>query len=112
MPKRSAKSKSKRVPLRQKYKVLRKVREHHRKKRREERRKHKGGGRPAQQRTKDPGIPSQWPFKEQLIKEFAWKRQQILLAESQRREERKRKREVRGGCECGSGGVGSGCYRV
>lgn len=39
--KRSKKSKSKRQTLKQKYKILRKVKEHHRKKRKEER---KAGG--------------------------------------------------------------------
>ena len=38
MPKKSTKSKSKRTTLKQKYKVIRKVREHHKKKRKEENR--------------------------------------------------------------------------
>ena len=36
MPKKSTKSKSKRTTLKQKYKVIRKVREHHKKKRKED----------------------------------------------------------------------------
>jgi hypothetical protein len=147
MPKRSKKSKSKRVTLKQKYKVseiepssnapsrkqpprsppverrrrrrsalsqrrppppparpltpparthksnpqvIKKVKEHHRKKKKEL--KKLGNKAP---KVKDPGIPAQWPFKEELIKELAWKRQQILLQEKEKKEERKRAREVR-----------------
>ena len=89
MPKRSKKSKSKRLSLKQKYKVIKKVKEHHKKKKRELK---KSGKKPKEH--KDPGIPSQWPFKEELLKEMAWKRQQILMAEKQKKEERKRAREV------------------
>jgi nuclear GTP-binding protein len=68
------------------------VREHHKKKRKEE----KKAGKKAP-KLKDPGIPAAWPFKEELIKELAWKRQQILMDEKAKREERKRAREVGGG---------------
>jgi nuclear GTP-binding protein len=77
--------------------VIKKVREHHKKKRREERKAAAAGKKP--KAPKDPGIPSQWPFKEELLKEMAWKRQQILLAEKAKKEERKRAREVRA-CSC------------
>lgn len=90
MPKKSKKSKSKRVTLKQKYKVLKKVREHQKKKRRELKKQGK-----SKKPLKDPGIPAQWPFKEELIKEFAWKRQQILLEEKAKKEERKRLRQER-----------------
>ena len=62
MPKKSKKSKSKRQTLKQKYKVLKKVREHHRKKRKEEK---KNGT--LSKAPKDPGIPNNWPFKEEII---------------------------------------------
>lgn len=65
MPKKSKKSKSKRQTLKQKYKVLKKVREHHRKKRREAR---KNGT--VNKAPKDPGIPNNWPFKEELIQQL------------------------------------------
>lgn len=65
MPKKSKKSKSKRQTLKQKYKVLKKVREHHRKKRREAR---KNGT--LNKAPKDPGIPNNWPFKEELIQQL------------------------------------------
>ena len=93
MPKKSGKSKSKRKTLKQKYKIIKKTKEHHRKKRKEER-KAAASGKGKHKVIKDPGIPSQWPFKEELIKEFAWKKQQILLEEKAKRDERKRAREV------------------
>ena len=89
MPKRSKKSKSKRLTLRQKYKIIKKVKEHHKKKEKELKKSGKKRKEP-----KDPGIPAQWPFKEELIKELAWKRQQILMQEKQKREDRKRARTV------------------
>jgi hypothetical protein len=91
MPKKSKKSKSKRLSLKQKYKIIKKVKDHHKKKRKELK---KSGKKPKE--PKDPGIPSAWPFKEELLKEMAWKRQQILMSEKQKREERKRAREVGG----------------
>jgi len=42
----------------------------------------------------DPGLPSQWPFKEELVKEFAWKRAQILADEKRKKEEKKARRMV------------------
>ena len=65
MPKKSKKSKSKRQTLKNKYKVLKKVKEHHRKKRKEAKKNgtlNKG--------PKDPGIPNNWPFKEELIQQL------------------------------------------
>lgn len=95
MPKKSKKSKSKRMTLKQKYKIIKKVKEHHKKKKKEL--KKKGLTEP---KRKDPGLPSQWPFKEELIKEFAWKRAQILADEKRKKEERKARRQV-GGQGCG-----------
>jgi nuclear GTP-binding protein len=90
MPKKSKGSKSKRLSLRQKYKIIKKVKEHHKKKRKELK---KSGN--AAKAPKDPGIPSQWPFKEELIKELAWKRQQILMDEKKKKDDRKRARDER-----------------
>lgn len=72
--------------------VIKKVREHHRKKRKELKKLGKRAP-----KEKDPGIPAQWPFKEELIKELAWKRQQILLEEKAKKEERRKARQVRAG---------------
>ncbi|ONM06819.1 Guanine nucleotide-binding protein-like NSN1 [Zea mays] len=74
MVKRSKKSKSKRVTLRQKHKVLRKVKEHHRKKRKEAKKEGKAGQR--KKVEKDPGIPNEWPFKEQELKALEARRAQ------------------------------------
>lgn len=45
--------------------MIRKVKEHHRKKRREENKNKRLGIK--KKEPKDPGIPSAWPFKEELI---------------------------------------------
>ena len=85
MPKKSTKSKSKRTTLRQKYKVLRKVKEHHRKKRKE---MNKKGIKPKE--PKDPGIPNAWPFKEELVEQLRAQRDREVLREKMKREERRR----------------------
>eukprot|EP00200_Dunaliella_tertiolecta_P015815 CAMPEP_0202412058 /NCGR_PEP_ID=MMETSP1128-20130828/24089_1 /ASSEMBLY_ACC=CAM_ASM_000463 /TAXON_ID=3047 /ORGANISM="Dunaliella tertiolecta, Strain CCMP1320" /LENGTH=610 /DNA_ID=CAMNT_0049017897 /DNA_START=70 /DNA_END=1899 /DNA_ORIENTATION=+ len=90
MPKKSTKSKSKRTTLKQKYKVIKKVKEHHRNKRKEAKKNLKKGIKPKE--PKDPGLPSQWPFKEELVKEFAWKRAQILADEKRKKDEKKARR--------------------
>jgi nuclear GTP-binding protein len=92
MPKKSTKSKSKRMSLKQKYKIKAKVKDHVRKKKKEMK---KLGSKP--KGPKDPGLPSQWPFKEELIKEFAFKRAQILADEKLKKEQRKARRLVREG---------------
>lgn len=86
MPKKSKKSKSKRVTLRQKYKVLRKVREHHRKQRKEA--KKAGTHRKA---PKDPGIPNAWPFKEELISQLQAQKERALARERALREAARQK---------------------
>ncbi|KXZ51328.1 hypothetical protein GPECTOR_13g815 [Gonium pectorale] len=92
MPKKSKKSKSKRMTLKQKYKIIRKVREHHRKIRKEERKAAKSGKK--KKVVKDPGLPSQWPYKEELVKEFAFLRAKALADEKRKKEERKLARQA------------------
>ena len=87
MVKKSKKSKSKRVTLRQKHKVLRKVKEHHRKKRKEAKKEGKAGQR--KKVEKDPGIPNEWPFKEQELKALEVRRAQALQELEQKKEARK-----------------------
>lgn len=87
---KSTKSKSKRRTLRHKYKVIKKVKQHHQKKAKEEKKKRKAGIKP--KALKDPGIPTQWPFKEELLKDLEWQKQRILAQEKAKKEERKLKR--------------------
>ncbi|ETV98271.1 hypothetical protein, variant [Aphanomyces invadans] len=77
------KTKSKRLSLHKKYKILRKVREHKRKERKNER---KGVGK----KKKTPGIPNNWPFKEELLLQ----EEQARLAEIERLEKLKTQRKA------------------
>lgn len=71
----SSESKSKRVSLKKKYKVIRKVKEHHKKKAKEAK---KLGFDKKPKVEKDPGIPNDWPFKEQELKALEVRRQRAL----------------------------------
>lgn len=62
--------KSKRQTLRHKYKVARKVRQHHREVRRAN--KHKPEVRKI--KSKDPGIPNLWPYKQQMLEAIEQKK--------------------------------------
>ncbi|KAL9672486.1 hypothetical protein QQ045_028737 [Rhodiola kirilowii] len=93
MVKRSKKSKSKRVPLKKKYKILKKVKEHHKKKAKEA----KKLGVTKSKVEKDPGIPNDWPFKEQELKNLEARRAAALdelEAKKAARKERARKRKL------------------
>lgn len=70
--------------MKQKYKVIKKVKEHGRKVRKEARKSGKKTKAPA-----DPGLPKHWPFKQELIAELDEKRRLILEAEAQKKAERK-----------------------
>ena len=76
MPKKSKKSKTKRQSLKQKYKVIKKVKEHHRKKRKEAKKNGTLGKGP-----KDPGIPNNWPFKEELLQQLQASKDRALAKE-------------------------------
>ncbi|XP_021273937.1 guanine nucleotide-binding protein-like NSN1 [Herrania umbratica] len=94
MVKKSKKSKSKRVSLKQKYKVIRKVKEHHRKKAKEAK---KLGLNRKRKVEKDPGIPNDWPFKEQELKALEARRARALEELEQKkaaRKERAKKRKM------------------
>ncbi|RLO12966.1 hypothetical protein DYB28_002501 [Aphanomyces astaci] len=77
------KTKSKRLSLHKKYKILRKVREHKRKERKSDR---QGAGK----KKKTPGIPNNWPFKEELLLQ----EEQARLAELDRLEKLKTQRKA------------------
>ncbi|XP_047962392.1 guanine nucleotide-binding protein-like NSN1 isoform X2 [Salvia hispanica] len=94
MVKKSKKSKSKRVPLRKKYKIIRKVKEHEKKKTKEAK---KLGINKRPKVEKDPGIPNDWPFKEQELKALEVRRQRAiddLEAKKAARKERAKKRKL------------------
>ncbi|KAL9262606.1 Guanine nucleotide-binding protein-like NSN1-like protein [Drosera capensis] len=94
MVKKSKKSKSKRVSLKKKYKIIRKVKEHHKKKAKEAKKlglhKHK-------KVEKDPGIPNDWPFKEEELKALEVRRARAVEELEQKkaaRKERAKKRKL------------------
>ena len=122
MPKKSKKSKSKRLTLKAKYKVIKKVlrrewgripvagpkertarrlthillalqvKEHHKKVAKEARKVKKAGGKKKAPAQKDPGIPKQWPFKAELIQELDAQRRHHEAVQKAKKEERKRAR--------------------
>eukprot|EP00850_Spirogloea_muscicola_P021497 SM000251S08828 [mRNA] locus=s251:150151:154004:- [translate_table: standard] len=91
MVKKSKKSKSKRMPLRKKYKILKKVKEHHKKAAKEAK---KQAGKKQHKVLKDPGIPSEWPFREQELA-LLEQRKQRAAEEAQLKKEEKRQRAIK-----------------
>lgn len=81
-----AESKSKRVSLKQKYKVIRKVKEHHKKKAKDAKKK---GINRKPKTEKDPGIPNDWPFKEQELKALEARRARAIEDLEQKKAARK-----------------------
>lgn len=83
--------KSKRMGMKDRYKIQRKVKEHHRKARRQARRSMKSGSSGLRKKS-DPGIPNLFPFKKQLIKQMEAQQQRMeerkLAAEAKRRQDR------------------------
>ncbi|XP_008235500.1 PREDICTED: guanine nucleotide-binding protein-like NSN1 [Prunus mume] len=91
MVKKSKKSKSKRVTLKKKYKVIRKVKEHHKKKAKEA----KKLGFKNKKVEKDPGIPNDWPFKEQELKALETRRARHIEEVEQKKAARKERAQKR-----------------
>ncbi|GAV70681.1 MMR_HSR1 domain-containing protein/GN3L_Grn1 domain-containing protein [Cephalotus follicularis] len=91
MVKKSKKSKSKRVTLKQKYKVIKKVKEHHKKKAKEA----KKLGINKKRKDKDPGIPNDWPFKEQELKALEARRARAIEELEQKKAARKERAQKR-----------------
>ncbi|XP_058100438.1 guanine nucleotide-binding protein-like NSN1 [Magnolia sinica] len=91
MVKKSKKSKSKRVPLKKKYKIIRKVKEHHKKKAKEA----KKLGTQRKKVEKDPGIPNDWPFKEQELKSLEARRARAIEELEQKKSARKERAQKR-----------------
>lgn len=92
MVKKSKKSKSKRVSLKKKYKIIRKVKEHHKKKAKEAK---KLGINKKNKVEKDPGIPNEWPFKEQELKALEARRARALEELEQKKAARKERAQKR-----------------
>ncbi|XP_073317740.1 guanine nucleotide-binding protein-like NSN1 [Primulina huaijiensis] len=92
MVKKSKKSKSKRVSLKKKYKVIRKVKEHHKKKAKEAK---KLGFNKKSKVQKDPGIPNDWPFKEQELKALEARRQRAIQELEEKKAARKERAQKR-----------------
>ncbi|KAL7084412.1 hypothetical protein ACP275_14G222000 [Erythranthe tilingii] len=92
MPKRSKKSKSKRTSLKKKYKIIKKVKEHHKKKAKDAK---KLGLSKRPKVEKDPGIPNDWPFKEQELKALEVRRERALQAIEEKKEARRERRAKR-----------------
>ncbi|GAA0140340.1 hypothetical protein LIER_35221 [Lithospermum erythrorhizon] len=94
MVKRSKKSKSNRVSLKKKHKIIKKVKEHHKKKAKEAK---KLGLNKKPKVEKDPGIPNDWPFKEQELKALEIRRERAKAELEQNkaaRKERAKKRKL------------------
>ncbi|CAH2054712.1 unnamed protein product, partial [Thlaspi arvense] len=85
-------SKSKRVTLKQKHKVLKKVKEHHKKKAKEAK---KLGLNRKPRVEKDPGIPNDWPFKEQELKALEARRARALDEIEQKKAARKERAKLK-----------------
>ncbi|WJX10915.1 Guanine nucleotide-binding protein-like nsn1 [Trifolium repens] len=92
MVKKSKKSKSKRVPLKKKYKILRKVKEHNKKKTKEAKKLLQSGKKKVE---KDPGIPNDWPFKEQELKALEARRERAIQELEQKKADRKERARKR-----------------
>lgn len=92
MVKKSKKSKSKRIPLKKKHKIIKKVKEHHKKKAKEAK---KLGINRKPKVEKDIGIPNDWPFKEQELKALEQRRARAISDLEQKKEARKEKAKKR-----------------
>ncbi|XP_027912232.1 trichohyalin-like [Vigna unguiculata] len=82
-------SKSKRVSFKNKYKVIRKVKEHNRKKAKEAKKLRLSGKNKVE---KDPSIPNNWPFKEQELKALEARRTKAIEELEQKKVEHKERK--------------------
>lgn len=74
------------MPLKKKYKIIRKVKEHQKKKAKEAK---KLGINKKPKAEKDPGIPNDWPFKEQELKALEARRQRAIQEQEEKKAARK-----------------------
>lgn len=83
------KGKSKRITLKDKYKIQRRVVETNRKRKKQAKRDFKAGIVRHDKTKKDPGIPNSWPFKQELLQEIKRSRDQQRQLVEQRKQQRK-----------------------
>jgi nuclear GTP-binding protein len=84
-----------RTTLKQKFKVLKKVKEHHKKQAKQAKKDAVTGRSRLKKKQRDAGIPAAWPLKEELNKEIAFHKQRALEVEAARKEARARAREAK-----------------
>jgi nuclear GTP-binding protein len=84
MAKPKLKKESKRMSCRKKYKIQKKVREHNRKVRKEEKLNAN------KKKSKDPGIPNLYPFKEHLLKQIQEKKEKEDDEKAKRKEQKQK----------------------
>lgn len=84
------KSKSKRVTLKDKYKIQRRVVETGRKNRKQAKRDAKAGIVKHDKKKKDPGIPNSWPFKQELLQNIKQEKERM---ENRKLEEKERRKQ-------------------
>ena len=84
------KGKSKRITLKDKYKVQKRVVEAHRKTRKQAKRDFKNG-KVNHDKKKDPGIPNSWPFKNELLNDIARSRELAAKAKLENKQNKSAK---------------------
>ncbi|KAL7548545.1 hypothetical protein ACHAWF_011836 [Thalassiosira exigua] len=85
------KGKSKRVTLKDKYKIQRRVVETHRKNRKQAKRDAKAGIVRHDKTKRDPGIPNSWPFKQELLQNIKHEKERMEARKLEEKERRKAK---------------------
>jgi nuclear GTP-binding protein len=84
------KGKSKRISLKDKYKIQRRVVETGRKRKKQAKKDSKNGVvRQSDLKKRDPGIPNSWPFKQELLKEIARARERQQEQQQDKKDKRK-----------------------
>lgn len=61
---------SKRLTLKDRYRIEKKLKEHQRKQRRQSKKDDKAGLTQKRALRKDPGVPNLWPFKDELLRQI------------------------------------------
>jgi len=83
------KGKSKRISLKDKYKIQKRVVETHRKNRKQTKRDAAAGIHRPDKKKRDPGIPNSWPFKQDLLKDIQRARDRQKQNQAEAKEKRR-----------------------